>query len=89
MDLKFNEEQEILRETLRSLLEEHAPISVVREMEDDPVGFPREMWKELGELGMLGITIPEEFGGAGLSALENVVLYEEFGRALAPFRVRE
>ena len=57
MDLDFSEEQEMLREMVRGLCAEHAPVEVVRSMEDDATGFPAELWKQLGEHGLLGITI--------------------------------
>jgi len=84
MDLEFSEEQEMLRDTVRKVCREHASPTVVRAMEDDPVGYPPELWKQLGELGLVGICLPEEHGGAGLSLLEGAILYEELGRALAP-----
>ena len=43
--------------------------------------FPRELWPELGALGLLGITVEEEFGGAGMGYLEHVVAMEEISRA--------
>ncbi|MBY6137833.1 isovaleryl-CoA dehydrogenase [Leisingera daeponensis] len=45
--------------------------------------FPAELWKEMGELGLLGITVPEEFGGAGMSYLAHTVAVEEIARASA------
>ncbi len=45
--------------------------------------FPAELWKELGDLGLLGITVPEEFGGVGLGYLAHVVAVEEIARASA------
>jgi alkylation response protein AidB-like acyl-CoA dehydrogenase len=84
LDLAFTEEQEMLRGVVRGLLAEHAPTSVVRDMEDDPVGYPADLWKRLGALDLLGLLLPEEHGGSGMTALEGVVLYEELGRSLAP-----
>jgi alkylation response protein AidB-like acyl-CoA dehydrogenase len=84
MDLSFSEEQEALREMLRGLCSEYAPFEVVREMEDDPTGYPAEFWKQLGELGLLGLLIPEAYGGAQQTMLEAAIVYEELGRALAP-----
>ena len=84
LDLAFTEEQQMLREVVRSLLAEHAPLAVVREMEDDPVGYPADLWKQLGALDLLGLLLPAEHGGSGMTLVEGVVLYEELGRALAP-----
>jgi alkylation response protein AidB-like acyl-CoA dehydrogenase len=84
MDLEWSPEQEMLRDTARGVCAKYAPLDVVRAMEDDPVGFPSDFWKQIAELGLVGITIPEAHGGAGLSILDAVILYEEFGRSLAP-----
>src|SRR5919197_3223506 len=82
MDLAWTEEQDLLRETIRSLLAKYSSSEIVRELEDDPVGYRLDLWEELGRQGLLGLTIPEELGGSGMTALEQVILYEEFGRAL-------
>jgi alkylation response protein AidB-like acyl-CoA dehydrogenase len=74
----------MLRETVRALCASASPLSVVRELEDDPVGYSPELWKQLAHLDLIGLQLPEAYGGSGMSALESVVLYEEFGRSLAP-----
>jgi alkylation response protein AidB-like acyl-CoA dehydrogenase len=84
LDLKFSEEQEMLRETVRGVCASTSPLSVVRQLEDDPVGYSPDLWKQLAHLDLIGLQLPEEFGGSGMSTLETVVLYEEFGRSLAP-----
>ena len=84
MDLEFSEEQQALREMVRGVVGEHAPLEVVRKLEDDPKGFPPALWKQLAELGVLGVLVPEEYGGAGQSLLEAAIVYEELGRGLAP-----
>ncbi len=84
LDLEFSPEQTLLRETVRDVLTKHCPPSVVREMEDDPIGFPRALWQQLGELDVVGLLLPERFGGSGMTLVEGVALYEELGRALAP-----
>ena len=84
MDLDFSEEQELLRETVRRLCAEYAPISAVRAIEDDATGYPAKLWKQLGEVGVCGLLIPEEFGGSAQSMVDAAIVYEELGRALAP-----
>ena len=84
MDLDFSEEQEMLRETVRGVCERYAPITVVRELEDAPTGYPGEFWTQMGELGLLGLILPAEYGGSGQSMLEGAIMYEELGRAMAP-----
>ena len=84
LDLTFTPEQEMLRETVRGVVATTCPLRVVRELEDDPTGYSPELWKQLAHLDLIGLQLPEEFGGSGMSTLETVVLYEEFGRAIAP-----
>ena len=84
MDLDFSEEQQMLREMVRGVFSEYAPIETVRELEDDPKGYPDELWKQLAELDLLGLTIPEAFGGSEQGMLEAAIVYEEIGRSLAP-----
>jgi alkylation response protein AidB-like acyl-CoA dehydrogenase len=84
LDLDFDQEQELLRQTARDVLARHSPLEVVRQMEDDPVGYPAALWNQLGELDLIGLLLPEEYGGSGMSLIEGVALYEELGRALAP-----
>src|SRR5262245_58175691 len=84
LDLTFTDEQEMLRHMVRGLCAEHAPTTVVREMEDDPVGFPADLWARFAALDLCGLLIPTEHGGSGMTALEGAVVYEELGRALAP-----
>ncbi len=84
LDLTFSAEQEMLRETVRGVCAASCPLSVVRQLEDDAVGFAPELWKQLAHLDLIGLQLPEEYGGSGMSAVEGVVVYEEFGRALVP-----
>jgi alkylation response protein AidB-like acyl-CoA dehydrogenase len=84
LDLEFDQEQQLLRQTVRDLLSRHCPLEVVRRLEDDPVGYPTSLWDQLGELDLIGLLLPEAYGGSGMSLVEGVALYEELGRALAP-----
>ena len=84
MDLEFTPEQEMLREMVRGLCADASPLEAVRALEDDAVGFSSEFWKQLTELDLIGLMVPTEYGGSGMTALEGAVLYEELGRAVVP-----
>ncbi len=84
MNFGFSEEQELLRQQARKLFDERCPIDEVRRLVETPEGYSRELWKQLAELGFLGLMIPEEYGGAGLGWVDEVVLLEETGRSLFP-----
>jgi alkylation response protein AidB-like acyl-CoA dehydrogenase len=84
LDLDFTPEQDMLRAMVRGLCTEHAPLSLVRSMEDDPVGIAADLWKRLAAADLCGLLVPAEHGGAGMTTLDGVVVYEELGRALAP-----
>lgn len=86
MQLVLNEEQEFIAKTARDFADEHSPISRFRELRDsaDAEGFSRGLWKEMAELGWLGIPFPESLGGAEMGFAELAVVLEALGRNLAP-----
>ena len=84
MNFGFSEEQDLLRHEVRKFLDEQCPLTEVRRIAETPEGYSPELWKQLGELGWLGLTIPEKYGGAGLGWIDLVVLLEETGRSLFP-----
>jgi alkylation response protein AidB-like acyl-CoA dehydrogenase len=84
VDLDLSEEQQMLREMVRGVCSSYADLTVVRKMEDDPTGFPTELWKQMAALDLIGLMLPAEFGGSEMSMLEGAVVYQELGRALAP-----
>src|SRR5262245_64980329 len=63
-----------------------SPVSRMRALRDsqDPVGFSRALWKEMAELGWVGILIPDAYGGAGRALADLAVVLEALGRTLAP-----
>lgn len=61
---------------------ENSPVSRVRELIETPLGFDQDVWAQIGALGWLGVTIPERFGGSGLSMTEVVPLAEQMGRRM-------
>lgn len=78
MDYRFTEEQESIRRTVREFADSRIRPTIM--LYDESQEFPRQIFKELGEMGMLGILIPEEYGGAGLGYVEYVLVIEELSR---------
>ena len=70
MDLDLTSEQEMLREMVRGVCSSYASLETVRALEDDPVGFPTELWKQMAALDLIGLMVPAEYGGSEMSALE-------------------
>ncbi|MEQ8263952.1 acyl-CoA dehydrogenase family protein [Pseudohaliea sp.] len=87
MNLDFSEEQKQLRDTVRAYLSDHAPMERARTVLESGTGIDRELWTVAGEMGWLGVTIPEAYGGCGFGSLELAVVAEELGRAISPVPV--
>jgi alkylation response protein AidB-like acyl-CoA dehydrogenase len=84
MNFGFTDEQELLRAEVRKFLDQNAPLEQVRKIVQLPEGFDRSLWNRMGELGWIGLTLPEAHGGVGLDFVTLVVLLEETGRSLYP-----
>jgi alkylation response protein AidB-like acyl-CoA dehydrogenase len=84
MDFGLTEQQEILRRSAREFLEAECPTSLVRETEKSADGHAPDLWRKMAGLGWLGIALPEMYGGTGGSLTDQIVLFEEIGRAMAP-----
>ncbi len=84
--LLLNDEQRMLAKTARAFVRERAPAARIRRFRDseDPIGFSQELWREMAELGWLGLQIPEQYGGLGLGFFDLCVVLEESGRELMP-----
>lgn len=85
MTLLYTEVEEELRAAVRGLLADRCPPSAVLERIESPEPCDLELWKTLSrEIGVAGLLVPEEYGGAGASAREAAVVLEELGRGVAP-----
>jgi acyl-CoA dehydrogenase len=86
MQLVLSEDQELLAKTASDFVAEHSPVSRFRALRDaeDPIGFSKPLWKEMAELGWVGLPFPEDCGGADLGLAELAVVLEPLGRNLAP-----
>ena len=84
MNFAFTDEQELLRETARRFLDDKVPSEIVRKLMESHEGYDPAHWAEVAQMGWQAMAIPEEYGGAGFSFLETVVLMEEMGRSVVP-----
>src|SRR3954454_6028731 len=82
--MDFTPEQELLRDSVRRTCARHGGLDLARKLENDAVGYSPVLWPALAELGLLGLTLPEEHGGSGMTMLDAAIVYEELGRALLP-----
>jgi alkylation response protein AidB-like acyl-CoA dehydrogenase len=84
LDFGFSQEQEMLRQSARAMLERECTSAHVRRMMEDDRGYSPELWRRMAELGWLGLVLPDVYGGAGLDYIDMVVVAEEMGRVLLP-----
>ena len=87
MNFDLSDEQKMLAEQVRGLLAERAPFDHLRALIDRGAEYDSNLWEELGSMGFLGAAIPAEFGGLGMTALDQGVIVQELGRvnAAVPF----
>jgi alkylation response protein AidB-like acyl-CoA dehydrogenase len=84
VDFALDEDQVALQGVLREFLADRSPEAAVRAQMEDASSYDRDLWDLMaGQLGVCGMTIPEEYGGAGFSFLELGLVLEELGRSLA------
>ncbi len=85
MKLAYSTEQQELRESVRRFLADRMPLPRVRELMDSDDGTDEKVWNYAGsQLGLQGIAIPEQYGGAGFTFIEQAIVLEELGAALYP-----
>ncbi|MBP1649339.1 MAG: Acyl-CoA dehydrogenase, partial [Bacteroidetes bacterium] len=78
MEFNLSETQQLIRETARKFAEEQlAPGTIERDEKEE---FPYEAVKAMGELGFMGMMVPEQWGGAGLDTISYVLAIEEISR---------
>ncbi|NLI67103.1 MAG: acyl-CoA dehydrogenase [Bacilli bacterium] len=80
MDLRFTEEQEMMRKMVREFAENEVAKEIPAMNEDQ---FPKETIKKMGELGLMGIPIPEEYGGSGMDLVSYIIAINELSRVSA------
>ena len=80
----FDKDMDLLRQSARRLLNERSSMDAVRNLDTDELGYDVALWKEMAELGWMGLALPESCGGAELGNLSLAIVLEEMGRRLLP-----
>ncbi len=83
MDFQLSEDQKALRDGVRSFCEGRVPTDVLPELAENS-GFEASLWKELAEMGVFNLRVPEDAGGVGLGMADAVLVFAELGRRLVP-----
>jgi alkylation response protein AidB-like acyl-CoA dehydrogenase len=84
VDLVLSGEQIALREVVRAMFDDTHPSARLAALADSEAGWDQTTWPVLVEMGLLGLSVPEEHGGAGAGLVEEAILFEEAGSALLP-----
>lgn len=84
MDFSFTSDQDELRELTRRLLTDRCTLEHLKDVRESDTGVDLALWREMAELGLVGIGLPESAGGGGLGFTEACIVLEEVGRAVAP-----
>ena len=82
MNFELTEDQKMIVQSVRDFVKRELPIERMRKMRDDDLGYDKAVWKQMGELGWLGISLPESVGGFGGSFVDASLIVETFGGTL-------
>ncbi len=87
MNLTLSEEQGILLKSARDFMLEKFPREVIDQIDEGESGYSPEIWKEISEMGWLGLVLPEKYDGAEMAFQDLALLLEEIGRVrpISPF----
>ena len=89
MDFTFTEEQLLFQNSARALFQRECTGEILRNLAQTGTGRSGELWKKLAEVGVLGIQVPEAFGGMGMNEIDFILIAEECGRSALPAPVME
>ena len=84
MSLVLTEEQIMLRDMARQFISRNAPVRRIRELRESQLKYSPELWTQMAGLGLVGVNIPEPYGGTGMGFFELALVIEEMGRQIMP-----
>jgi alkylation response protein AidB-like acyl-CoA dehydrogenase len=84
VNFDLNQDQKMLVDTAASFAKKSSPVSRARKLRRDPLGFEPKVWKQMAELGWLGLCVPEADGGFGARFVDLALVLEQLGTTLVP-----
>ena len=84
MNFDLTDEQRLLVDSVASFAKKQSPVTRLRQTREEPLGFSREVWKQMGDLGWLGMSLPEAAGGLAQSFADVALILEHLGKTLVP-----
>jgi alkylation response protein AidB-like acyl-CoA dehydrogenase len=84
MNFDLSQDQKLLVDTAAAFARKESPVTRLRAMRQDPLGYSKSVWKQMGELGWLGILLPESLGGFGGAFSDAALVIEKLGTTLVP-----
>src|SRR5271165_1392843 len=84
MDFILTDDQKMLVDTVASFTKKDSPVERVRKIRANDVGWDRSVWRQMGELGWIGVALPESVGGLGGSFVDACLIVERLGATLVP-----
>jgi alkylation response protein AidB-like acyl-CoA dehydrogenase len=84
MNFSLSEDQRMLVDSAIGFVRKQSPVSRMRKLREDPIGWSPEVWRQMGELGWLGLPFPEAVGGIGGSFVDLALVLEQLGQTLVP-----
>jgi alkylation response protein AidB-like acyl-CoA dehydrogenase len=84
MNFDLSQDQKVMMDTAASFARKESPVTRLRAMREDPVGYSKELWKRMGELGWLAVLVPESLGGFGGAFQDAALILEKLGTTLVP-----
>jgi alkylation response protein AidB-like acyl-CoA dehydrogenase len=84
VNFDLSSDQKMLRDTAQSFAKKESPLARLRKLGETPLGYDKAVWRKMGELGWLGVMLPESVGGFGGSLVDASLILEQLGTTLVP-----
>jgi alkylation response protein AidB-like acyl-CoA dehydrogenase len=84
MNFDLTEDQKMLVETVASFVKKQSPVSRLRGLREDPIGWSPSVWRQMGEFGWLGVMLPDQLGGVGGTFVDASLIVTELASSLVP-----